>query len=335
MRDSRRREIKLAANRLLTEVGFDFAGPVDVFKIIRQLRIWLIFQPLQNALGATLRVGAGGIIITTQRSPKIQRFTAAHELGHWRLHRGDLEWDTPDAILSSLGAPEREREAQLFASHLLMPRQLVRRAMQVVGIGEATQMTDVQLYGVSRELQVSYEAAARQMQNLGIVQPAHVRELLKKKPLAVKKQLSSGVAPQNALADVWVASPDAHKFVTLPGDEIVVRLPENALAGYRWRAQLPSAAAHVVTNIPSPPHQRALESAPGALTAGGVGERTVVLRTTEPGSWQLGMELTRSFSHADPIDEIVFQGTVALPPAAANSAEVIQQLRLADSLDES
>lgn len=328
MRDSRRREIKLAANRLLTEVGFNFEGPVDVFEIIRQLRIWLIFQPLQNALGATLRVGAGGIIVTTERSPKIQRFTAAHELGHWRLHRGDLEWDTPDAVLSSRGAPEREREAQLFASHLLMPRQLVRRAMQTVEIVDATQTTDVQLYGVSRELQVSYEAAARQMQNLGILQPPHVRELLKKKPLSVKKQLNSGVAPQDSNADVWVASSSAHTFVTLPGDEIVVRLPENALSGYRWRARLTSPVANVVTDTPSPPAQFAVESAHAA--AGGVGERTMVLRTVEPGSWQLGMELTRSFSNANPIDRITFQGTVEMRPAQANSVAVIEQLRALD-----
>lgn len=324
MRDTRRREIKVAANRLLTEVGFDFAGPVDVFDIIRRLGIWLIFQPLENALGATLRVGAGGIIITTLRGPKLQRFTAAHELAHWRLHRGDLEWDTPDAVLTSRGAPEREREAQLFASHLLMPRQLVRRAMHTVGIDDAAHMSGVQLYGVSRELQVSYEAAARQMVNLGILHRPHADALLKKRPLALKTHLTGGVALGNSHADVWEASQASQSFVTFPEDEIVIRLPENALAGYRWQTHLPPGAAHVVVNQPSAPHQLVLEAEP---RVGGVGERTVIVRAGDPGYWRLDMALTRSFDTADAINRVTFDGTVAPPPAAANSSAIVQQLR--------
>ncbi|MGX1585898.1 ImmA/IrrE family metallo-endopeptidase [Microbacterium sp. NPDC055502] len=326
MRDSRRREIKVAANRLLAEVGFGFDGPVDVFHIVRQLGIWLIFQPLENALGATLRVGAGGIIVTTQRSPKIQRFTAAHELAHWCLHRGDLEWDTPDAVLSSIGASEREREAQLFASHLLMPRQLVRRAIHTVDVQDPAQMTGVQLYGVSRELQVSYEAAARQLQNLGILRGPHVSSLLKYRPLALKTLLNDGVAPGNAHADVWQAPATGRDFTTLPDDEIIIRLPENALAGYRWRAELPSDVAEVVRNQPSAPDPAAIEA---PRLVGGVGERTVVVRTNDPGAWRLDLELTRSFSDADPIDKIAFEGWVDQFPAIANSAQVVQQLRQA------
>lgn len=333
MRDARRREVKAAANQLLAEVSFDFAGPVDVFDVVRRLGLWLIFRPLQNALGATLRVGSGGIIITTQREPKIQRFTAAHELAHWRLHRGDLEWDTPDAVLSPGGINEREREAQLFASHLLMPRRLVRRALHAVDVTDAADITPLDLYSLSRELQVSYEAAARQLQNLGIVTTDRVSALLKHRPLALKTRLNAGVPPRNARADVWPALTPAQHFLTLPEDEIVIQLPENALAGYRWRTLLASDAAEIALSQPAAVADREQP----ALTArdetvvGGVGRRTVIVRTKAPGDWTLALELARSFDSSAPIDRLAFSGTVDAPPARANSVGVLSQLLPADA----
>lgn len=332
MKDERRREIKYAANQLLADTEYDFAGPVDVFEIVRRLGIWLIFQPLQNALGATLRVGAGGIIITTEREPKIQRFTAAHELAHWRLHQGDLEWDSPNAVLSP-GTNEREREAQLFASHLLMPRRLVRRALHSVRVTDATNINPVELYSLSREMQVSYEAAARQLQNLGIVREQRLAQLLRSRPLALKTEINAGVAPLNSRADVWPASAPAQHFVTLPEDEIVIRLAENALAGYRWRTQLTSQAAEIAVNQPAAPVTRQYQVATNTDTqtvVGGTGERTVIVRTSTPGNWKLVLELTRSFESVAPIDQVAFSGTVNEPPAMVNSAKILGQLLPAD-----
>ena len=45
----------------------------------------VIFRPLKGLLGAFLDNPAPGIIVTTQRPLPVQRFTAAHELGHATL----------------------------------------------------------------------------------------------------------------------------------------------------------------------------------------------------------------------------------------------------------
>lgn len=66
-------------------------------------------------------------------------FTIAHELGHWRLHREHLRRDPSQAMLfTANGAPAfvcrdgdtapEEWQANAFASCLLMPREMLRKA---------------------------------------------------------------------------------------------------------------------------------------------------------------------------------------------------------------
>jgi len=69
-----------------------------------------------------------------------QRFTIAHELGHYMLHEGELlhidnhrtglmlDWRGPKATDS-----EREREANLFAAELLMPERFLRKDVERFG----------------------------------------------------------------------------------------------------------------------------------------------------------------------------------------------------------
>lgn len=67
------------------------------------------------------------------------RFTLAHELGHWRLHRylylgaanqksllpGDSP--APDHVKRSRDTDSKETQANIFAASLLMPREMVKR----------------------------------------------------------------------------------------------------------------------------------------------------------------------------------------------------------------
>jgi hypothetical protein len=66
--------------------------------------------------------------------PARRRFTIAHELGHWRLHRGAAEkavFCRPGSIVSAdtdarTRIPAAEDEANLFAAAVLMPARLVQ-----------------------------------------------------------------------------------------------------------------------------------------------------------------------------------------------------------------
>lgn len=68
---------------------------------------------------------ANAIYISPQFTPKIRRFTAAHEIGHAALHnlQGAMHRDRPDE--SQRQRDPKEREADRFATYFLMPENLV------------------------------------------------------------------------------------------------------------------------------------------------------------------------------------------------------------------
>jgi hypothetical protein len=73
----------------------------------------------------------------TRAWPSRRRFTIGHELGHWCLHRvgSRTVWCRSATVSEAAGnsRPEREEEANVFASGLLMPASLVRREHARVG----------------------------------------------------------------------------------------------------------------------------------------------------------------------------------------------------------
>jgi IrrE N-terminal-like domain len=73
-----------------------------------------------------------GIFVNARSCPTRQRFTIAHELGHFVLHRGQQTGFQCDKDAVHLGLGESatiEREADEFASHLLMPSDVVCKAI--------------------------------------------------------------------------------------------------------------------------------------------------------------------------------------------------------------
>jgi predicted secreted protein len=250
----RRRNALLEAAGLLEDLGIDQTQPVDVFGIVDRLDLWLTFLPLDNTLGACLPVGHGGIMITTQRQPAVQRYTAAHEIGHWILDHGHAWFDDEEAILRP-SAPERERLAQLFAAYLLMPPPLVHAAAGHHGIEAGSPIEPEQAYLVARDIGISYEAAVRQMAELDFVSDRDRDRLLHVSPIAAKRALAHGTRPLVGSADVWPIDEHwdgTHLDVTTL-DEIVIALPENRTTGYRWmtRADLQARDGH--RPQPAPP----------------------------------------------------------------------------------
>src|SRR5262249_24109340 len=73
----------LAAFRHLQDIRVDETRPIDVFSLIEDSGIWLVFQPLKSLWGAYLPGSTPGILINSERPNSVQRLTAAHELGHF------------------------------------------------------------------------------------------------------------------------------------------------------------------------------------------------------------------------------------------------------------
>lgn len=96
-----------------------------------------------------------GIFYNAKVGPERQRFTVAHELGHFVLHRNaqHLFNCSKESIYSGTdGLAQVEREADDFASNLLMPGNLLRAKIERVEI-------DFRLLGkLAKEFGVSLEA---------------------------------------------------------------------------------------------------------------------------------------------------------------------------------
>ena len=231
---TRRLQAAASANGLLAEIGVDQTRQIDVFELCERLGLWLAFFPLDGLLGAFIPEGTGGILVTTQRPVTVQRYTAAHELGHWRL--GHAEGPVLDGEEHVLGSSPNESEqlAQIFAAALLMPPPLIFGTLERLGVGDIVSPVDA--YSVAREAGVSYEAAVRQLANLEIIDPHLVAELMKMTPLRIKADIARGRRPVIGTADVWPVDEhwDGHRLAVRVDDEVVISLPENRSTGYRW-----------------------------------------------------------------------------------------------------
>lgn len=127
------------ANRCLNEYEFRQL-PIDPFELCAKIGIDLIPKPPteEGVSGMLIRHGNNfGIVYATNiPSEGFQRFSVAHELGHYFLDgHPEKIFDTTGIHRSRAGfasSDPYEREADCFASNLLMPARLVRPLLRTI-----------------------------------------------------------------------------------------------------------------------------------------------------------------------------------------------------------
>lgn len=113
------------AELLIDELGISEPADLDVEAIAYDSGVAVTYADLQGC-DATL-VGLGERAIATIRPgmEERQRFSIAHELGHWSEHRGRSFACRVDDVDTNLAGDRRlEREADQYGAHLLMPKRL-------------------------------------------------------------------------------------------------------------------------------------------------------------------------------------------------------------------
>jgi Zn-dependent peptidase ImmA (M78 family) len=109
------------------EVGPRGAIPVQTGRIISKLGIQVRRDrdlPNQRGLITAGRFSGTEVLISEDQSPGAKRFTEAHEIGHIRLHPGEMHLrERSDGQKSR--SPLKEQEADFFAANLTMPRELI------------------------------------------------------------------------------------------------------------------------------------------------------------------------------------------------------------------
>lgn len=116
---------ELTAKRVLEECGLDDPTDVLIGDIILGRGAYYEEKPLQGKEGEIVSVGPRSIITVNSNiaySTK-KRFAAAHELGHFEMHRGlaTVSFDTEYELINWYQAGPQETEANEFASEFLMP----------------------------------------------------------------------------------------------------------------------------------------------------------------------------------------------------------------------
>lgn len=216
-------------------------GRIDVFGMLVSRDIPVMFRPLKNLLGAFIDDPDKGVIVTSQRPLPVQRFTAAHELGHQALGH-EASFDGEDILTRALFVTEesydpREIQANAFASQLLTPSWLIVQHMKRQGWTRESLTDPVVVYQLALRMGSSYSATCYALaESKGIDQETRER-LLKVKPRTIKQSLVKPYEPETWYGDVWLVT-ERDNGMVLEGsrsDFVVLKFQEHAGSGYVWQ----------------------------------------------------------------------------------------------------
>ncbi len=146
--------------------------PIPVDKIAESLGATVRYSPFDGDDLAGMLVRAKGQIIigvNSMHHPNRQRFTIAHECGHYLFHKGEeIHVDRTFRVnrrdvVSSLAVDPDEIEANRFAAELLMPFDMIMADLEERGFDVEDEQ---ELKELARKYQVSVQALTLRINNI-------------------------------------------------------------------------------------------------------------------------------------------------------------------------
>lgn len=130
--------------------------PVPIEAIIAEIGLPLVYEPLDDNVSGYIERANGSykIVVNSNHARTRQRFTAAHELGHYIFHRDLLGEGVGDnrayrtegtRLVNANIRPVHERQANSFAANVLMPRH------RLANVGTLSTATLAQMFEASPE----------------------------------------------------------------------------------------------------------------------------------------------------------------------------------------
>jgi Zn-dependent peptidase ImmA (M78 family) len=160
------------ARELLAQIK---AGvPVDVNSAAESLDLSVVEQDLESSVSAMLVVkdGHGVIGVNTNHHPNRRRFSVAHEIGHYLLHRDSASVFVDAAPVffraetSAAGTKQQEVEANAFAAELLIPAVSLREQVEQQALDP---YDDASVHRLARTFGVSAQALTIKLVKLGLI----------------------------------------------------------------------------------------------------------------------------------------------------------------------
>lgn len=140
--------------------------PISVEEIAKHYHIQIRKSPSNDFSGLLYRKEDNAFMAINSKESKVrQRFTIAHELGHFILHTNKITFvdfrDTPEQSNKS----PKEREANQFAASLLMPKHLLERDVKALNVSS---ISEHEVFFLAERYNVSKEAMTYRLLNLNL-----------------------------------------------------------------------------------------------------------------------------------------------------------------------
>jgi Zn-dependent peptidase ImmA (M78 family) len=176
------KKVEKMAYSLLDE--FDITEPhVPVRSIARKLGIKVVNEEFDSDISGMLyrnsKKKVNIIGVNTLHGKNRQRFTIAHEIGHYLLHEGDTTHFDRGAFkvnfrnsLSSMATNREEIEANAFAAALLMPEHFIVKEIDdklYQGLDISSEDYEEEVQDIAKLFKVSPQALYIRLGNLGYV----------------------------------------------------------------------------------------------------------------------------------------------------------------------
>jgi Zn-dependent peptidase ImmA (M78 family) len=146
--------------------------PIDVIRIAAEQGLTVRYEPMEETVSGMLVIRDDQRVIAVNQThhEHRRRFTIAHELGHYFLHR-DHSSVFVDAVYyrdesSSEGTKQQEIAANAFAAELLMPEEVLRARFSYQPVADAD---DKLIRAAARQFGVSAQALTIRLTALGLI----------------------------------------------------------------------------------------------------------------------------------------------------------------------
>jgi len=130
---------RVRANEAEVVARFTAKFPVKVGELATELGLKVIRAPLPPKISGLIQPSSDAaagfeIRVNKYEVPERQRFTVAHEIAHYLLHRDDIGSGVVDSIMYRSNLTSRkETEANRLAADIVMPAYAVSRELDRLG----------------------------------------------------------------------------------------------------------------------------------------------------------------------------------------------------------
>ena len=150
---------------VLDELGITEPSEIEIEAIAEHCGATIVYEPLDGCEARILgRDDRAIITVSSRSSPGRQRFSAAHELGHWMRDRGKVAFACTEANLTREwddDVDNPERRANRYAADVLLPRKLFTK------YARSSEPTFESTRDLARSFQTSLTATAIRLVELG------------------------------------------------------------------------------------------------------------------------------------------------------------------------